>query len=179
MAPGCCRTIDIHMNLQLQHDLGQQTKVVKVASRGSMDHIGLSTRPNSETNLGHPIIAQNQDNHIVVQHVQGLSYVQAPGCVTQPCHPTLRTPQPSLTPITTSLNPHSVVPSFPPLHLISFIKVAWETSVCHTVYFSFVQVAFNANIHYISHWSGSRVLVSVTYWTIAATHLRYSAVAQN
>lgn len=49
-APGYCRTTDIHMNLQLQHRLGQQTMDKKVVSRANMDHRGLWRRTNQKMN---------------------------------------------------------------------------------------------------------------------------------
>ena len=37
MAPSCCKIIDIHMNLRLQHGLKQWTMHSKVASRGQQE----------------------------------------------------------------------------------------------------------------------------------------------
>lgn len=38
----CCRTTDTHVNLWLQHSLGQQTTDSNMASRGSTNHRDLS-----------------------------------------------------------------------------------------------------------------------------------------
>ena len=48
MLPSYCMTMDTHMNLGIQHSLGQWTKYPKVASLGSMDQRGLSQRPTPE-----------------------------------------------------------------------------------------------------------------------------------
>lgn len=49
-APSCYRTMDIHMNLQFQHGLGQWAMDTKVASRGRTDIRDLSRRSNQKRN---------------------------------------------------------------------------------------------------------------------------------
>lgn len=54
LLPVYCMTMNTHMNLGLQHSPGQWTKYPSIASRGSMNHRGLSKRPNPET-----VVVQN------------------------------------------------------------------------------------------------------------------------